>query len=123
MLAPDRAYELLIAWRRYEKYRVLTAVLRLAKYFYRAAQNHFANLRAEILEGAPTDRMKRKVAPRAMRATHIRLRRFGLAGLDGHHAIDDAWSRYFMRCHHVPAASAAVAPATGGLNANWVSHL
>lgn len=34
----------------------------------RAAQHHFAHLRAEILKGAPADRMKRQIPPRAVRA-------------------------------------------------------
>jgi hypothetical protein len=46
-----------------EENRVLTAVLRFAEYLYRPPKHHFANLRAEILERPPTNRVQSKVRP------------------------------------------------------------
>ena len=71
MLALNRTYGRFIGRRGDQEYRVLTAVLRFAKYLHGTTQYHFANLRAEILKSAPADCVKRKVAPRAVRETRI----------------------------------------------------
>ncbi|WP_218843555.1 MULTISPECIES: hypothetical protein [unclassified Sphingomonas] len=45
--------------RRYEKYRILAAILRFPENLDRTAEHDLADLRAEILERTPANRMKR----------------------------------------------------------------
>lgn len=69
-----------------EKDRILTAVLRVSKYFDGTPQDHFADLRAKVLKGAPADRVKREVARRAMRAPRLGCHSFGLVDRHRHAA-------------------------------------
>ena len=86
MLALDRPDRRGVGAAGDEKDGSLATVLRFAEDLDRAAEPHFAHLRAEILESAPADRVQREVAPAAVRAALMRNCRFGLGTLGGHAA-------------------------------------